>query len=150
MALSTPSESPAVVVKEVDLTGGVPYVQSTTGATVIQSRWGPVEERRKISSEAELVDVFGSPDSATTISFHRANFFLKYSNSLQTVRIIDTSARNAVSTTGQTASATPPAEVVKNETSFNAQLSALDSDSHTFVAKYPGALGIRMVMHKDL
>ena len=32
MALFTPSESPAVVVKEVDLTGGVPNVQSTTGA----------------------------------------------------------------------------------------------------------------------
>ncbi len=141
MALSTPSESPAVVVKEIDLTGGVPNVQSTTGATVLNSRWGPVEERKKISSEAELVEVFGSPDSATTFSFHRANFFLKYSNSLQTVRIIDTSARNAVSTTGQTASATPPAEVVKNEASFNAQKSALDSDSHTFIAKYPGALG---------
>ena len=66
MALSTPSESPAVVVKEIDLTGGVPNVQSTTGATIINSRWGPVEERVKISNEAELVDRFGSPDSATT------------------------------------------------------------------------------------
>ena len=141
MALSTPSESPAVVVKEIDLTGGVPNVQSTTGAIVIQSRWGPVEERKKISSEAELVDVFGSPDSATTISFHRANFFLKYSNSLQTVRVIDTTARNAVSATGQTGAAAPPAEVVKNEASFLSQQSALDSDLHTFVAKYPGAIG---------
>jgi len=141
MALSTPSESPAVVVKEVDLTGGVPNVQSTTGAIVINSRWGTVEERVKISSEAELVDVFGSPDSATTFSFHEANMFLKYSNSLQTVRVIDSTAKNAVSTTGQTASATPPAEVVKNEASFKNQRSALDSDSHTFVAKYPGSLG---------
>ena len=32
-------------------------------------------------------------------------------------------------------------EVVKNETSFISQLSGLDSDSHTFIAKYPGALG---------
>jgi len=144
MALSTPSESPAVVVKEIDLTGGVPNVQSTTGAIVINSRWGPVEQRVKLSSEAELVDVFGSPDSATTNSFHQANFFLKYSNSLQTVRVIDGTAKNAVSTTGQTAAATLaglPTEVVKNETSFNSQLSALDSDLHTFVAKYPGALG---------
>ena len=45
MALSNPSESPAVVVKEIDLTGGVPNVQSTTGATIINSRWGTVEER---------------------------------------------------------------------------------------------------------
>jgi len=144
MALSTPSESPAVVVKEIDLTGGVPNVQSTTGAIVINSRWGTVEERVKLSSEADLVEQFGSPDSATTNSFHQANFFLKYSNSLQTVRVIDTTAKNAVSTTGQTAAATAaglPTEVVKNETSFNSQLSGLDSDLHTFVAKYPGALG---------
>ncbi len=144
MALSTPSESPAVVVKEIDLTGGVPNVQSTTGATVINSLWGPVEQRVKLSSEQQLVDVFGAPDSATTFSFHRANFFLKYSNSLQTVRVIDSVAKNAVSTTGQTAAATAaglPTEVVKNETNFNSQLSALDSDKHTFIAKYPGSLG---------
>ena len=141
MALSTPSESPAVVVKEIDLTGGVPNVQSTTGAIVINSRWGTVEERVKLSTEAELVEKFGSPDSATTFSFHQANFFLKYSSALQTVRVIDGTAKNAVSTTGQTAAASPPAEVVKNETSFNSQLSGLDSDLHTFVAKYPGALG---------
>lgn len=141
MALSTPSESPAVVVKEIDLTGGVPNVQSTTGAIVINSRWGTVEERVKLSTEAELVEKFGSPDSATTNSFHQANFFLKYSSALQTVRVIDGTAKNAVSTTGQTAAASPPAEVVKNETSFNSQLSGLDSDLHTFVAKYPGALG---------
>jgi len=144
MALSTPSESPAVVVKEIDLTGGVPNVQSTTGAIVINSRWGTVEERVKLSTEAELVEKFGSPDSATTFSFHQANFFLKYSSALQTVRVIDTTAKNAVSTTGQTAAATSaglPTEVVKNETSFNSQTSALDSDLHTFIAKYPGALG---------
>ena len=144
MALSTPSESPAVVGKEIDLTGGVPNVQSTTGAIVINSRWGPVEERVLVSNEADLVEKFGSPDSATTFSFHQANFFLKYSSKLQTVRVIDTSAKNAVSPTGQLAADSAgsiPAEVVKNETSFNAQLSALDSDSHTFIAKYPGALG---------
>ena len=45
MALSNPSESPAVGVKEIDLTGGVPNVQSTTGATLINSRWGTVEEQ---------------------------------------------------------------------------------------------------------
>src|SRR6056300_1321754 len=113
MALSTPSESPAVVVKEIDLTGGVPNVQSTTGAT----------------------------DSATTFSFHRANFFLKYSNSLQTVRVIDSTAKNAVSTTGQTDASSPTAEVVKNTDDFNSQLSSLDTNLQTFVARYPGALG---------
>ena len=143
MALSTPSESPAVVVKEIDLTGGVPNVQSTTGATIINSRWGPVDERVLVSNEADFVEKFGSPDTTTTFSFHRANMFLKYSSKLQVVRIIDTVAKNATSTTRQTGGITAASqgEVVKNEANFNSQLSALDSDKHTFVAKYPGALG---------
>jgi hypothetical protein len=44
MAIFSPSESPAIVVKEIDLTGVVPNVQSTTGAIVGNYRWGPVRE----------------------------------------------------------------------------------------------------------
>ena len=143
MALSTPSESPAVVVKEIDLTGGVPNVQSTTGAYVINSRWGTVDERVLVANEEELVNKFAAPNTTTTNSFHEANMFLKYSSKLQVVRAIDGTAKNATSTTRQTGLITPASlqEVVKNQTSFNSQLSALDSDKHTFVAKYPGALG---------
>ena len=145
MALSTPSESPAVVVKEIDLTGGVPNVQSTTGATVLNARWGPVDERVLVANEAQLVDTFGSPDTSTTTSFHRANMFLKYSSKLQCVRIIDGTTKNATSTTRSDALgplATSLGKVVKNETDFNSQLSGLSgTDKHTFVAKYPGALG---------
>ena len=137
MALSTPSESPAVVVKEIDLTGGVPNVQSTTGAYVINSRWGTVDERVLVANEEELVNKFAAPNTTTTNSFHEANMFLKYSSKLQVVRAIDGTAKNATSTTRQTGLITPASlqEVVKNETSFNSQLSALDSDKHTFVAK---------------
>jgi len=144
MALFTPSESPAVVVKEVDLTGGVPNVQSTTGAIVGNYRWGPVEQRIKIANEAELVDNFASPDSANTVDFHNASYFLRYSNSLQVVRAITSAAKNARSTTGQVAAdsnGSLPAEVVKNSADFDAQMAALDSDSHTWLAKYPGELG---------
>ena len=107
MALFTPSESPAVVVKEIDLTGGVPNVQSTTGAIVINSRWGPAEERKLIANETELIDTFASPDSSTTFTFHEASMFLKYSSSLQVVRILNDSCYNAVSTTGQTSTCKP-------------------------------------------
>ncbi len=144
MALSTPSESPAVVVKEIDLTGGVPNVQSTTGATVINARWGPVDERVLLANEADLVDRFGSPDTTTTFSFHRANMFLKYSSKMQTVRIIDSAACNATCTTRSDAENPTSGslkEIIKNETDFNSQLSGLNTDKHTFIAKYPGALG---------
>ena len=144
MALFTPSESPAVVVKEVDLTGGVPNVQSTTGAIVGNFRWGPAEQRTRVSNEAELVSNFASPDSANTIDFHTASYYLRYSNSLQVVREVTSAAKNARATTGQLGADSDGslnAEIVKNSNDFDAQLSALDSDSHTFVARYPGELG---------
>ena len=102
MALSTPSESPAVVVKEIDLTGGVPNVQSTTGAIVGNFRWGPVEERRNIANETELVSAFANPDSDNTIDFHSATYFLRYSSSGVVVRAVTSDAKNAFSTTRAT------------------------------------------------
>ena len=102
MALFSPSESPAVVVKEIDLTGGVPNVQSTTGAIVGNYRWGPVEKRTLIANETELVETFASPDSSNTVDFHSASFFLRYSSNLQVVRAITSTAENAFSTTRAT------------------------------------------------
>lgn len=141
MALFTPSESPAVVVKEIDLTGGVPNVQSTTGAIVGNFRWGPAEQRVAVANEAELVEKFASPDTTTTIDFHNAAYFLRYSSSAQVVREISNAAKNAHASTGQTGSASLSAQMVKNSDDFDAQQGALDSDGFTFVAKYPGALG---------
>jgi len=144
MALFTPSESPAVVVKEIDLTGGVPNVQSTTGAIVGNFRWGPVGQRTAIANEAELVENFASPDSANTIDFHNAAYYLRYSNSLQVVREATSACYNARSTTGQLASdsgGSLPLEKINNAADFDTQKAALDSDSHTFLAKYPGELG---------
>jgi hypothetical protein len=144
MALGTPSESPAVVVKEIDLTGGVPNVQSTTGAIVGNFRWGPVGERVRVANEAELVSNFASPDSDNTIDWHSAAYFLRYSSSMLVVREATAAAKNAYSSTMQ-----GPAKIasfsgvptVNNETAFEAQENSLDSDRHTFVARYPGDLG---------
>ncbi len=145
MALFTPSQSPAVVVKEIDTTGGVPNVQTSTGAFVGNFRWGPVSQRVLISNEADLINTFSTPDTTSNIDFHSASYFLRYSNSLQVVREIDGNAKNARSSarsasTGDSASyANKP--VVKNRDNFTAQQGALDSDKNTFIARYPGALG---------
>ncbi len=144
MALANPSESPAVVVREIDLTGGVPNVQSSTGAFVINSRWGTVLDPQLVANEEDLVAKFGSPDSATAVSFHEANMFLKYSSKLQVVRATDASHKNAHSTTAQTSAATAnffSGVKVNNTDAFNSQLTALEVDKHTFIAKYPGVLG---------
>lgn len=87
MALFTPSESPAVVVREIDLTGGVPNVQSTTGAMVGGFRWGPLGQRVLVSNEAELASTFGTPNNTiTAVPFITATQFLKYTSSLYVVR----------------------------------------------------------------
>lgn len=144
MALFAPSQSPAVVVKEVDLTGGVPNVQTSTGAYAGKFMWGPADQRTLVANEEQLIEEFGAPDTAHSINFHDAAYFLRYSNALQLVRIADSSAGNAVSTTGQTSAyavGTYTVPTVKNKTNFDAQLASLDSDGHTFIGRFPGTLG---------
>ena len=164
MALFTPSQSPAVVVKEIDLTGGVPNVQSTTGAFVGNFRWGPVLQRTLISNEEGLVETFATPDtnSNRNIDFVSASQYLRYSSSLQVVRAIDSSAANAFAEFGQRAydsagnmatlsgagaGAVKYLEDFKSNT-YASPDSNLDpiyvagnSQGYTFIAKYPGELG---------
>ena len=82
------SESPAVQIKEIDLTGSVPAVTSTTGALVGDFNWGPVGTPILIGNETELAAVFGNPTAGTegVKDFLSAAHFLKYSSSLYVVR----------------------------------------------------------------
>ena len=150
MALFTPSQSPAVVVKEIDATGGVPNVQTSTGAYVGNFRWGPAETPILVSGEAGLVETFGTPieEHAMHIDFTSCVQFLQYSNSLQVVRMVEDTSYNAYAVLGAatTDSNSPTAptditELVKNEIDFLGQQSALATSNHTFIAKYPGKLG---------
>ena len=136
MAIGAPSESPAIVVKEIDLTGVVPNVQSTTGAFVGNFRWGPVEQAVIVDNETTLVSTFGAPDDNTAVDFLSAGYFLRYSNALQVVRMVDSSGVNSTDVTGL---GTQP--TIKNLDNFNSQLSALDSDGVIFAGRYPGVLG---------
>jgi len=136
MALFTPSASPSVTIKEIDLTGVAPNVQSTTGAIVGDFSWGPVRNPVLVSNETELVTTFGSPDSDNTIDFHSAAYFLKYSGNLHVVREATSAAKNAYDSDNATVAPT-----IRDEDHFDTQKSALDSNTHTFVARYPGELG---------
>ena len=55
--------SPGVLVQERDLTRIIPAVSTSIGAAAGQFAKGPVDEVVAISSEQELVDTFGKPDS---------------------------------------------------------------------------------------
>ena len=157
MAIFTPSESPGIVVKEIDLTGVVPNVQTTTGAYVGNFRWGPAEVVTLVDNEATLVSKFASPDDDNSIDFHSAAYFLRYSNSLQLVREVTSAAVNSFDSDSgflyQDSAGVPLARTngfahtVKNDDDWDNQASARDSDRHSFIGRYPGALGNSLSVH---
>ena len=133
--------SPGVNVSEVDLTTVVPSVSTTAGAFVGDFQWGPADKRTLITTESELVSIFGEPSANTSaasgvantgVSFFSAANFLAYGNNLRVVRAIGSSTIN--STTGNTAIA------IDNEDSYDNGFTA-NSYHGTFGARYPGALG---------
>ena len=135
MALN-PSASPAVVVKEIDLTAVVPGITTPAGAYVGNFNWGPAEEVTLIADETGLVSTFGAPSTSNTIDFHSAAYYLRYSSDLYVVRELGSSAANAYDSDNGAS-----APLVKNYDDFESQEAALDSDGHTWVARYAGALG---------
>lgn len=137
MALFTPSASPAVTVKEIDLTGVVPNVQTSTGAFVGNFGWGPVGVATLVSDESGLVSTFSAPTDDNTVDFHSAAYFLKYSNSLYVVREQDSDGKNAVANHTSLGSVT--AQSINNLDAFDGL--SLDSSDGAFIAKYPGSIG---------
>jgi len=143
MAIGTPSESPAIIVKELDRSGVVPNVQTTTGAFVGNFNWGPVQQATLVSNESALTETFGSPDSSNTIEFHSAAYFLRYANTMQVVREITSAAFNSHDSDAGSGTNSINARtiLVKNRDNWDDQIAARSGEGHTFVAKWPGNLG---------
>ena len=137
MALFTPSASPAVTVKEIDLTGVVPNVQTSTGAFVGNFGWGPVGVATLVSDETGLVSTFSAPTDANTVDFHSAAYFLRYSNALYVVREQDSDGVNALANNTNLGSLN--AQTINNLDAFEGL--SVDSSDGVFLAKYPGAIG---------
>lgn len=125
--------SPGVNVSEIDLTTIVPAVGTTEGAFVGKFNWGPVEEIRTVSSEVELVDTFGKPDSNNFTDFFTAANFLSYARNLKVVRAYGSTANNA-SRTGI---------LIKNSDDYSTNFINMEAANTAgmFAAKYPGPLG---------
>ena len=80
--------SPGVHVKEIDLTNVVPAVATSIGAISAAFEKGPVSSIVNISSEEELIQIFGKPQNTGNQFenwFTTANF-LQYSDSIKVVR----------------------------------------------------------------
>jgi len=145
MAVFSPSESPAITVKEIDLSGYVPNVQSTTGAFVGNFRWGPAKVATLVDTEATLAEKFGSPTLNGAVDFLSAAQFLRYSSALYVVREIASTAKNATSSTVAIDNT-----LVKNREHFDEIKSLFGSDAGedtpvhnvgAWIAKWPGSLG---------
>ena len=123
---------PKVYTSEIDLTTNVSQAGGSSYAALVgEFQWGPCETPILLTSENDLVDVFGKPTDNTYISFFSASNFLTYSSSLKLVRVVDT-------TTAKNATAGNTSVLVKNASAYD---SANLVNTGAFISKYPGTLG---------
>ena len=125
--------SPGVLVQEKDLTRIIPAVSTSIGACAGEFRKGPIDEITTISSEQELVSVFGKPDASNFEDFFSAANFLAYSNALRVVRVQNSSVSNATES-GSTF-------VIKNLTDYVDNYSGGQGSVGLWAAKTAGAWG---------
>jgi len=125
--------SPGVLVQEKDLTRIIPAVSTSIGAFAGSFNQGPVDEIISISSEQELVNTFGKPDSSNFEYFFSAANFLQYSNALRVVRATQTSQLNATSDGSGL--------LVKNTQDYEDNYANGSASVGTFAARSPGAWG---------
>ena len=125
--------SPGVLVQERDLTRIIPAVSTSVGVFAGVFRKGPLDEIITVSSEQELVDTFGKPDSDNFEDFFSAANFLQYSNALRVVRAQNSSIANAV--------ASGSSFVIKNDTDYTNNYATGQGSVGEWAAKTAGAWG---------
>jgi len=130
--------SPGVLVQERDLTNIIPAVSTSIGAVAGAFAKGPVDEIVSISSEQELVDTFGKPDSTTFEYFFTAANFLAYSNALRVVRAQNTSLANAT--------ASGSSILIKNTDDYTNNYSTGQGTVGTFAARTAGTHGNNLLV----
>ena len=130
--------SPGVLVQERDLTRIIPAVSTSVGAFAGVFRKGPLDEIVTVSSEQELVEVFGKPDSDNFEDFFSAANFLQYSNALRVVRAQNSSIANAV--------ASGSSFVIKNETDYINNYATGQGSVGEWAARTAGAWGNNLLV----
>ena len=130
--------SPGVLVQEKDLSRIIPAVSTSIGAIAGQFARGPVDEIVAISSEQELVETFGKPDSSNFEHFFSAANFLQYSNALRVVRATNTSLTNA--------SASGSSILIKNDDDYENNYATGQGNVGTFTARTAGVWGNNLLV----
>jgi hypothetical protein len=101
--MATPQLSPGVLIREVDLTvGRADNVLDNIGAIAGPFAMGPVNEPVNISTENELINVFGKPLStdAQYEYWMTASSYLSYGGVLKVVRTGSNNLNNANAAVG--------------------------------------------------
>ena len=130
--------SPGVSIKEIDLTTIVPNIATTPGGYAGYYYWGPANEIVTVSSEKELVSIFGKPDSNNYVDFFTPANFLQYGNNIQVIRTVGAAAANSTTTLAGFCAANLD---INNETEFAGNSYASAAATVLFAGKYPGVLG---------
>lgn len=142
--MATPQLSPGVLIREVDLTvGRADNVLDNIGAIVGPFSNGPVNEPVDITTEQELINVFGKPVStdAQYEYWMSASSYLSYGGVLKVVRadganLINANAKRAVGTGSTVGDA---ALKIRNFDEYESQVADDDSTGFIFAAKNPGS-----------
>ena len=125
--------SPGVLTQEKDLTNVIPAVATTIGAFAGDFVKGPLDEIVTVSSEKDLVETFGKPNSTTFESFFSASSFLQYGNALRVVRASGTGILNAT--------ANGSGLLINNTTSYQNDYSGGAGSVGLWAARTAGAWG---------
>lgn len=114
--------SPGVLVQERDLTNTINATIDNVGAIVGTFSQGPVEEIVSISSERELIQVFGEPNEQNYEYWFSVAQFMLYGGTVKVVRADNSALANAIDTaifTQTTFSAVDVTLSVQNATGFD-------------------------------
>ena len=125
--------SPGVLVREKDLTNVIPAVATSIGAFAGDFTQGPLDEITTVSSEQQLTDIFGKPNSDNFEAYFSAASFLQYGNALRVVRVQGTGILNAT--------ANGSGLLIKNTQDHQDNYSAGQGSVGLWAARTAGAFG---------
>lgn len=141
--MATPQLSPGVLIREVDLTvGRADNVLDNIGAIAGPFAIGPIDEPIDITTENQLLNVFGKPIStdAQYEYWMSASSFLSYGGVLKVARTdgLELVNANAIRNSSGVSTAGEPELKIKNFDDYEANF-ADDIANYIFAAKNPGS-----------
>ena len=141
--MATPQLSPGVLIREVDLTvGRADNVLDNIGAIAAPFAIGPIDYPIDVSTEQELINVFGKPISTDSQYEYwmSASSFLSYGGVLKVVRTDGSNlvnANSAIAADQKTSSVGDAALKIKNIDDYNLNHSD-EVANYAFASKTPG------------